>query len=920
MNNYNAIENYDFSDNTYWQGSKVITGSPTQALSTYQEVVINKANPVFLLSGSALADSLPLRDNRQFGIKLSIYYEDGTVEEKIQSFNDCSSAQQAVSMTVAPEKYNKIVNKVVFGFIYDYNTNMMTINKAMLNIQLLSSDIEVEDSLEEGTEETTEETATEVDTTPYQGYVYSYDSFDNVTQSNYGTVLTDSEGNETLDTSKQYISTNTTYNTSGNYSTSESDERGNFVTYSVDDNNGNINSITDANNNTINYTYDSNTGSLTSISSGTMVNTYSYDSGNKLTAISHNGFDYNFNYDKFNQISSVCVEDTALMTNSYENNNGNIINSLYGNGDNISYVYDEYDRVIAINNDDGTIVEYFYNKKGLLAKIKDYSAGITTEYLYDIWGSNITTETSGTDNNTLYYSETTEDGNTSYISKINNDVKTVTYRTDDDGNGIIDNDGWTVAQTTDDLSRTPTITVTPSEANSTPITTSYTYVDVANSNRTTNLIESITYTQGDTVLAKYSYEYDNIGNITKVYENDQLIEEYTYDIYNQLHSVSDYRINKYTLYTYDSGNNLYSTNEQYMNSFGVTSGDPYGETYYYDDTNWKDKLTSYGADTITYDEIGNPLNYRDGMTMTWQNGRELKELVVNDELTVEYEYNANGLRTSKSLYDGTDYYNYYYDESNNLTALYDHYGKMMQFYYGTDGTVVSMRHKGTMYYYVKNLQGDITKLIKGDGTVVATYTYNAWGKILGVKDANGNTITADTHVALINPFRYRGYVYDDESGLYYLQSRYYDPTTGRFVNADVYTDTLSGTTLSANMFAYCENNSINAVDYTGTDAWWINDSKNVIGFGHTSLLIQERKGEWWYFFWGIDRIQLIYIGTCTLNSLNKFLTTHYDSKGKPLYEGSYDGCVRLYGDFKESLNYICESLLQTSLAGAKATF
>ena len=80
MNNYNAIENYDFSDNTYWQGSKVITGSPTQALSTYQEVVINKANPVFLLSGSALADSLPLRDNRQFGIKLSIYYEDGTVE------------------------------------------------------------------------------------------------------------------------------------------------------------------------------------------------------------------------------------------------------------------------------------------------------------------------------------------------------------------------------------------------------------------------------------------------------------------------------------------------------------------------------------------------------------------------------------------------------------------------------------------------------------------------------------------------------------------------------------------------------------------------------------------------------------------------------------------------------------------------
>ena len=276
--------------------------------------------------------------------------------------------------------------------------------------------------------------------------------------------------------------------------------------------------------------------------------------------------DYNFNYDKSNQISSVYVEDTALMTNSYESNNGNIINSLYGNGDNISYVYDEYDRVIAINNDDGTIVEYLYNKKGLIAKIKDYSAGITTEYLYDIWGSTISTETSGTDNNAIYYSETTGDGNTSYVSKINNDVKTVTYRTDENGNGIIDNDGWTVAQTTDDLNRTFTVIVSPSEDNSTPITTSYTYADIGNSNRTTNLIESITYTQGDTVLAKYSYEYDNIGNITKVYENDQLTEEYTYDIYNQLHSVSDYRISKYTLYTYDSGNNIHSNNEQYMDS------------------------------------------------------------------------------------------------------------------------------------------------------------------------------------------------------------------------------------------------------------------------------------------------------------------------------------------------------------------
>ncbi|MDP4120682.1 MAG: RHS repeat-associated core domain-containing protein [Bacillota bacterium] len=95
-----------------------------------------------------------------------------------------------------------------------------------------------------------------------------------------------------------------------------------------------------------------------------------------------------------------------------------------------------------------------------------------------------------------------------------------------------------------------------------------------------------------------------------------------------------------------------------------------------------------------------------------------------------------------------------------------------------------------------------------------TYTYDAWGKLLSFKDANGNTITDTTSVALINPIRYRGYVYDTESGLYYLQSRYYDPTTCRFVNADNVCDTKTGL-IGTNEFAYCNNNSVNLVDKRG---------------------------------------------------------------------------------------------------------
>ena len=112
-----------------------------------------------------------------------------------------------------------------------------------------------------------------------------------------------------------------------------------------------------------------------------------------------------------------------------------------------------------------------------------------------------------------------------------------------------------------------------------------------------------------------------------------------------------------------------------------------------------------------------------------------------------------------------------------------------------------------MYFYVKNLQGDVIRIIDLAGTEVASYVYDAWGNI---KDTKGEPTIRE-----INPIRYRGYVYDTETSLYYLQSRYYDPFTGRFLNADIYCDTNTGTSLSANMFAYCENNPVNYLDPNG---------------------------------------------------------------------------------------------------------
>ena len=112
-----------------------------------------------------------------------------------------------------------------------------------------------------------------------------------------------------------------------------------------------------------------------------------------------------------------------------------------------------------------------------------------------------------------------------------------------------------------------------------------------------------------------------------------------------------------------------------------------------------------------------------------------------------------------------------------------------------------------MFYYVKNLQGDIVKILDEDGQEKANYVYNAWGDILS---------QSEDELSSINPLRYRGNVYDEDTAMYYLQTRYYDPKTGRFINAD---DTAyigaTGTALSTNIFTYCENNFINNVDKTG---------------------------------------------------------------------------------------------------------
>ena len=175
---------------------------------------------------------------------------------------------------------------------------------------------------------------------------------------------------------------------------------------------------------------------------------------------------------------------------------------------------------------------------------------------------------------------------------------------------------------------------------------------------------------------------------------------------------------------------------------------------------------------------------------------------------------ANGV-TTEYYYSGEQYTGMHTSDGKDVGAILDASGSLYGIYYddSTIGTDV-----GQTYYFVYNGQGDVIGLYNHGGKLIATYAYDAWGRCIEAKavtaDDDGHAVTDPDHIAFINPFRYRGYMYDAESGLYYLNSRYYDPETGRFINADSVMGA-NGDMATYNLFVYCGNNPIVRYDVGG---------------------------------------------------------------------------------------------------------
>lgn len=350
-----------------------------------------------------------------------------------------------------------------------------------------------------------------------------------------------------------------------------------------------------------------------------------------------------------------------------------------------------------------------------------------------------------------------------------------------------------------------------------------------------------------------------------------LVARYKYDSLSRIVREDNKPLNKTTTWEYDAGGNILSRRE-YPFEINESLEMYYDERlfsaeqlasglyktfkfvpYSYATSGIRDRLMSYGNDTdelnsegvqFEYDAIGNPETYR-GKTFKWSHGRQLDAIgtTLNGEFTKHYgyKYNANGIRIEKENVINNIKTQFFLDGSKILaqkdtittsgSGAEETIETMMHFIYGLDGLAgltLTNANGTTNYYYKKNLQGDIIAILDNNLLIIAKYTYDAWGnhklsylngtEFVDFDPTKPYTIDNDNlYIALKNPFRYRSYYYDFETGLYYLNSRYYDPEIGRFINIDDITvlDITNIAINGINLYAYCLNNPVNEVDESG---------------------------------------------------------------------------------------------------------
>ena len=300
-----------------------------------------------------------------------------------------------------------------------------------------------------------------------------------------------------------------------------------------------------------------------------------------------------------------------------------------------------------------------------------------------------------------------------------------------------------------------------------------------------------------------------MDNICQINENGKLLAKYTYDGLNRLIREDNAKFGKTYLFDYDGTGNITSKRECTFTldkTESLTSFD-------------KEQIATYNGDQLVYGLKGictysnGKVTRYDGKLIYFKQGGLISSF---DNVIIAYD-NYGRRRNKAGMSYTYNAKNLVVSQSNGISFIYDHNDQM-----------VGIKNGTTPYYFRKNLQGDIVALLDSYGFVVVRYYYDAWGNHKVYNDS-GVEITDTTHIGHLNPIRYRGYYYDTEFGLYYLKSRYYDPTVGRFISQDDvdYADyeAING----LNLYAYCMNNPIMYADPSGHMPKWLSTTLKIIG-------------------------------------------------------------------------------------------
>lgn len=881
VNRYNLISNGDFSMNssgvpTFWtaNGSNDsddeivatedwehptflhdnvmrIYGDPQTNKGIYQDLPISGSEgDVYVASGWARGYSRPIGDDpRRFGIRVAFKNSSGTRENAdVLSWNEEWTNWQYISgAVIAPCDYTAIR----FNVDYEENLNYAEFDGFALYKEEFGNTFAYD---EDGNVTAVKDLASKQASAEYDDYnnLISYvqpgRADDEKTVISYGSLDSDKKRRlpESVTTpsgvyhAKHYdsmgnliresiidnvngdfeIENRISYSSDGNHVTNRIDSRGKNTTYSTDLNRDTLLSISLPNGQTTTHTYDDRKRVVSSISYLDDIahkNTYSYDAG-KIKTVSHNTTNdtadviFTYEYDEFGNPTTVKVGNQLLSNSVYSTSGDRVLSRVeYGNNGKIHYFYDEYRRIVGIAFDTDTTPRfvYKYGANGQVSYVHDNELNMTiwTEYDTSERPSKIhllkdaTAVSIGTSQYDAF-AEYDQFGNiskhnekidssyeyeTSFVYDVDNRVTCVKYGAD---NRRVD-------YTYDRVNRIATRTSVGNESFETRFT--YLRPEDMDSYMSTPFVQSIMQPG-----QQFTYSYDDMGNIVSVTRNG-VVTTYEYDKLGQLIRENDQFANRSTMYLYDrSGNITGYLSAPYTTELTLSNVDT-TVFYSYDDTNWKDKVTAIAGKSITYDGIGNPLSY-DGWTFEWKAGRLLSRM-VSENMDVQYQYDHNDMRIKKTA---NGVVSSYIMNGKNLVHM-THGNDNLHFYYDSQRKPAMVRFNGVDYFYVNNVQGDIVAIIDTDGNQVVEYYYDAWGNPISKVGSLANTLGA------LNPFRYRGYIFDEETGLYYLRNRYYNPAWRRFLNSDLWTGRV-GAIRSHNLFIYALCNPVKNLDSAGCSA------------------------------------------------------------------------------------------------------